>query len=138
MTWHSTQAPSGNLAHTKRSSSADRSRSNPASRPTSAAVSPARCHNSWCPVSATAAPKRRCSWAFSEDSSRRLPLRLPVSGKCSSISRTQTNATKLGQRLLHLLLLVHLDHVPLLHVGVVLEDDAALHAHGHLADVVLE
>ena len=45
---------------------------------------------------------------------------------------------RLGERLLDLLLLVDLDHVPLLHVGVVLEHDAALHPRGHLADVVLE
>src|SRR4051794_18013102 len=40
--------------------------------------------------------------------------------------------------LIDLALLVHLDHVPVLHVGVVLEHDAALHARGALAHVVLE
>src|SRR4051794_6981861 len=59
-------------------------------RATHESVSRERCQSSWWSTSATDAPNRRCSWAFTLRSSLRLPFREPFSGKCSSHERMPT------------------------------------------------
>src|SRR5688500_11423080 len=91
-------------------------------------------------TSASAAPKRCCRPALTAFSSERLAFKDPASGKCRWIRRTATKAcsalTALGELALHLLGLVDLEHVALLDVLVVAQDDAALEAGRDLADVV--
>src|SRR4051794_33516327 len=83
---------------------------------------------------------RRC--ALTGASSLRLAFRLPASGKCSSICRTETKPAGLRSDLLELALdlarRIDLQDVALLDVLEVLEHDAALLSGGDLADVVLE
>src|SRR6185503_10914431 len=121
------------------------------SRATHDSVSRARCQSSsWSP-SATEAPKRRWSWAFTDRSSLRLPFSERFSGKCSSTERMPTQpapkALRGGGRsrrrrveigALDLTRLVDLQHVAFLEVVEALEQDAALEALLDLADVVLE
>ena len=75
------------------------------------------------------APKRVCSCALTDASSLRLPFRLPASGKCRWISRTEDEGRRAHFELaLDLPGLVDLEHVALLDVGEVREHDAALEA----------
>jgi hypothetical protein len=59
----------------------------------SAAASVERCHVSCPSTSATVTPWRPCSWAFTEERSFRLDLRLPESGKCRWMSKRATYAS---------------------------------------------
>src|SRR5690606_24124113 len=105
----------------------------------SAAVSSVRCHRSWWAVSATAQPRRWWSCALSDASSLRLAFKLPDCGKCTSITSTATKPPPIsGELALDLARRVRLEHVALLHIAEVPEDDAALEAGGDLSDVVVE
>src|SRR3954453_19058690 len=66
-----------------------------------------------------------------------LALQAAVVGEVQ-LNLDETDEAQLLELALDLLRLVDLDHIALLHVGVVLEDDAALEARLDLADVVLE
>ncbi len=59
----------------------------------SAAASVARCQVSWPSTSATVTPWRPCSWAFTDERSLRLDLRLPESGKWMWMSSSATYAS---------------------------------------------
>src|SRR3954447_10403837 len=105
-----------------------------------AAASVARCQRSWCSTSDTAAPSLTRNWVFSDANTLRFPLRSLVAGKCRWISSRATKALRSALRRGELALDAaggeDLDLIALLHVGVVLQHDAALEPGGDLADVV--
>src|SRR3954451_12138519 len=134
----STRTPCGSRASSQRSRASQWSAASPWRPAHTDASSVERCQASWWATSATATPKRCWSPALTALSSARLAFKDPASGKNNSMRRTATNASAMAclQGALDLLGLEHLEHVALLDVLVVAQDDAALEAGGYLAYVV--
>src|SRR6267143_2894607 len=106
---------------------------------TAAAVSSARCHSSWCAVSATDTLNRWCNRSLRLFSTARLSLSDWQAARCSSQTITPTITGGSGaEGPGDLLDAIGLDQVTDLDVVEVLDADPALEALAHFADVVFE
>ena len=134
----STRTPCGKRASSALQIASAASPQRPAEPPASATASVDRCHESWWATSATEAPIRWRRCALTLFRPARLAFKESLSGKKRWTRRRTTNVSDtLRERALDLPRGVDLDHVPLLHVGVVLQHDAALEPRRDLAHVLL-